>query len=191
MTTLARALTALALALTGLVLAVPTPAFACRCQVGDAERQVARADAIFVGTVEDVTGIRRGRAYEYSVTARRAYKGTVEREVVVTSRASSSACGLGALQAGTDYVFLVTGEGQPYRSDTCSGSGPAAPRRIQLIEKVTGPGSAIALPAPETATRTRVEDAEPGSLGRLAAPGGALALVGLLGLVVVRRLARR
>jgi hypothetical protein len=191
MTMLARALTALALALTGLVLAAPAPAFACRCQVGDLDRQVARADAIFVGTVDEVSGIRRGQAFEYTVTAREAFKGTVDREVLVTSKASSAACGLGALQAGTDYVFLVNGTAAPYTADSCSGSGPAAPRRLQKLEAVTGPARAIIPPAPETATRTRVEDSPPGSFSRLAAPGGAVAIVGLLGLVVVRRLARR
>lgn len=191
MTMLARALAVLALALTGLVLAAPTPAFACRCQTGDLDRLVARADAVFVGTVDAVAGIRRGQAFEYTVTARQAFKGEVESEVVVTSRASSAACGLGELQAGTDYVFLVNGDEPPYTADTCGGSGPAAPRRLAQLESVTGPPQAVTPPAPETATRTRVEDDPPGSFTRLAAPGGAIALAGLLGLVVVRRLARR
>ncbi len=40
---------------------------------------------------------------------------------------------------------------------------------------------------PEQAVFTRVADAEPPTLTRMAAPGIALILAGLLGLVVVRR----
>ena len=191
MTMLARALAVLALAQTGQELATPAPAFACKCESGDLDRQVARADAVFVGTVDEVTAIRRGQAFEYAVTAREAFKGEVEPEVAVTSRASSAACGLGELQAGTDYVFLVNGDKPPYTADTCGGSGPAAPRRLEQLESVTGPAETVTPPVPETATRTRVEDSPPGSFTRLAAPGGAIALAGLLGLVVVRRVARR
>ena len=38
---------------------------------------------------------------------------------------------------------------------------------------------------------TKVEEADPASVSRLAAPGGALLLVGFLGLLVVGRLARK
>jgi hypothetical protein len=45
-------------------------------------------------------------------------------------------------------------------------------------------------PAPAKPTFTRVADAEPTALTRLAAPGAAMLLVGLLGLMVFGALAR-
>lgn len=191
MTTLARALAALALALTGLVLAAPTPAFACRCQTGNVQEQVKQADVVFVGTVEEMAGVNRGKAFEYTVTAREAFKGQVERDVVVTSKASPAACGLGPLQAGTDYLFLASGDSPPYTATSCGGSAPASPSRLRKLEEAVGPATPVRSPQPETADRTTVEESPPGSFTRLAAPGAAIAIVGLLGVVVVRRVARR
>lgn len=191
MTTLARGLAVLVLALTGLVLATQAPAFACRCAPAQAQQQVDRADAVFVGTVESSRLANGGRSYDYSVAVQRIYKADVNRDVMVTSAARPTACGLGNLREGTDHVFFVSGDRPPYRANSCGGSGPATPAAVARLERVAGPGDAVEPPAPQTATRTHVEESPPGSFTRMAAPGGALALVGLLGLVVVRRLARR
>lgn len=187
--TLVRGALAFFLALTGLVIAAEAPAFACRCQAADAGRQTNRSDAVFVGTVDKVTD--QGKTYQYDVTATHAYKGTVDRETTVTSAAATAACGLGELKVGKDYVFLVRGDAPPYTASSCDGSGPAHPDRIAQIETLLGAGTAIEEPPPPTATRTRVEKSPPGTFARLAAPGGALVLVGLLGLVLVGRLGRR
>ena len=184
-----RVLVAALLAMSGLVLATAAPAFACKCQVADIDKQTERADAVFVATVDGVTEV--AQKFEYAVTATHAYKGTVDRETTVTSNQATSACGLGELKVGTDYVFLVTGDTPPYSATTCGGSGPANDRRIAEVESALGAGEAIAPPAPPAPTMTRVEEAAPASVARLAAPGGALLLVGFLGLLVVGRLARK
>lgn len=185
----ARVLVAALLAMSGLVLATAAPAFACKCQVADVERQTSRADAVFVARVETVTDV--GRRFEYAVTATHGYKGTVDRETTIRSNRTASACGLGELRTGTDYVFLVTGDAPPYAASSCGGSGRAGAGRIAEVEGVLGAGEDIAPPAPPAPTMTKVEEAAPASVARLAAPGGALVLVGLLGLLVVGRLARR
>ena len=190
MTRALRVLAALAVALTGLVLFTQAPASACSCAQADLDRLVKRADVVFVGTIEEATLVDTFR-YEYTVSAERAYKGSVERDVAVTSSASSAACGLGELTAGTDYLFLARGTSSPYATNLCSGSGPAGPGRLEKLEAVTGKGTRIDPPPPPAPVITRVEQSPPDGFAKMAAPGGALALVGLLGLLVVRRLSRR
>ena len=184
-----RVLIAALLAMSGLVLATAAPAFACTCQPGDIEQQTRRADAVFVAKVDGVTEV--GRKFEYALTANRSYKGTIERETTVTTHQATTACGLGELEVGTDYVFLVTGDTPPYAASSCDGSGPANPGRMEKIEAALGAGEVISPPAPPAPTMTKVEGSAPASVSRLAAPGGALVLVGFLGLLVVGRLARK
>lgn len=182
-------LVAALLAVSGLVLATAAPAFACECQASDIDQQTKRADAVFIAEVDGVTEV--GRTFEYAVTATRSYQGSVDRETTVVSNQSTAACGLGELEVGTDYVFLVTGDVSPYAASSCGGSGPASIGRVAQLEAVLGAGEVIAPPAPPAPTMTKVDGANPASVSRLAAPGGALVLVGILGLLFVGRLARK
>jgi hypothetical protein len=189
LTSFGRLLIAALLAMSGLVLATAAPAFACTCKPTDVEKQTRRADAVFVASVDGVTEV--GRKFEYALTASHAYKGTIDRETAVTTRQATTACGLGELEAGTDYVFLVTGDTPPYSASSCDGSGRASTGRMEKIEAALGAGEVISPPAPPVPTMTKVEESAPASVSRLAAPGGALVLVGFLGLLVVGRLARK
>ncbi|UUZ60983.1 hypothetical protein [Nocardioides sp. B-3] len=187
--TVVRVLIAAFPAMSGLVLATSAPAFACKCRAADIEKQTKGADVVFLATVDSVTEV--GRKFEYSVTATRAYKGTVDRETTVSSNRATAACGLGELKVGSDYAFLVSGDTPPYAASSCGGSGPANAGRMEQVEAALGAGEAIEPPAPPAPTMTKVEGADPTAVSRLAAPGGALVLVGFLGLLVVGRLARR
>jgi len=186
----ARLAAAMLLACLGLVLLVEAPAFACTCKQAGLEQQAKQADAIFIGTIDSVA--TEGNDHTYSITASRAYLGTPERLTQVESLGSTASCGLGNLDAGTTYVFFANGTSSPYDADGCpGGTSTANPTRITKIEEILGEGTSVDPPPPPEATLDRVEESAPPGFARMAAPGGAAAIIGLLGLVVVRRLARR
>jgi hypothetical protein len=186
----ARTLAALALACLGLVLTVEAPASAeCTCKQGGLSQQAKRADVVFIGTIDAVG--QDGNNHTYEVTASRAYKGEPQRSTVVESTGGRNACGLGDLGVGSTYVFLATGTTSPHQADSCGGTSPANPTKVAKVEKLLGEGTAVEPPPPPEPTFTRLEDSAPAGFARTAAPGAAAAIIGLLGLVVVRRLARR
>jgi len=186
-----RVVAALLLACVGLVLTTTTQATAadCTCKQAGLEKQVAKADLVFIGTVDRVEA--QGNGFLYDITASRTYQGTPERETQVLSAGGRDACGLGELAVGTSYVFLATGTETPYAADACGGTSVANPTKVGKVEELLGEGTAVEPPPPPTAQLTRVEEVAPAGFARAAAPGAAAVLVGLLGLLVVRRLARR
>ncbi len=202
MTRALRAILALVVVSLWLILTVEAPATAalnataattaaadCTCKQGELTQQVTKADAIFLGTVTQVTAT--GAGYSYAITASRAYLGSPERSTQVDSLGGPKSCGLGELVVGRTYVFLANGAAAPYSADLCGGTSTANPSRITKIEGLLGEGRSVEPPPPPTAALTRVEESPPPGFARLAAPGGAAAIIGLLGLFVVRRLARR
>lgn len=186
-----RVAAALLLACLGLVLTTTVSAAAADCtckQGGQLDKQVSKADLVFIGTVDKVEA--QGNGFLYDITASRTYQGTPERQTQVLSAGGRAACGLGELGVGTSYVFFATGAETPYAADACGGTGAANPTKVGKIETLLGEGTSVEPPPPPTAQRTLVEDAAPAGFARAAAPGAAALLIGLLGLLVVRRLSR-
>ena len=185
-----RVAAALLLACVGLVVTTTASASAadCTCKQAGLEKQVAKADLVFIGTVDRVEA--QGNGFLYDITASRTYQGAPERETQVLSAGGRDACGLGELGVGTGYLFFATGTETPYAADACGGTGVANPTKVDKVESLLGAGTAVEPPPPPTAQRTLVEDAAPAGFARAAAPGAAAVLIGLLGLLVVRRLAR-
>lgn len=186
-----RAVLALVVLSLGLVLAAGTPAAAaCDCKrSGVLERQVEQADVVFLATVDAVTDESPG--HSYALTAARAYQGSVEHSTAAQSLAGVGDCGLGDLEVGRDYLFMATGTTAPYAADSCGGTARANPDRVARVEAILGEGQVVSPPPPPEATMEKVEESPPLGFARLAAPGAAAVLLGALGLVVVRRLARR
>jgi hypothetical protein len=185
-----------ALVLAGVVVVVGgLPAHACSCVATSTQDDVKAADDVFTGTVADVarSGSARRGTVTYDVAVERVYKGAVrsDRVSVTTSRAASL-CGLGDLRADHRYVFLARTSGSELTIRSCGSTGPAHAALVGKIEKLLGDGrDPSPPPPPQQAEFTAVAGSRPPSVTRVAAPGVALVLVGLLGLVVVRRLARR
>lgn len=173
------------------VVLAQSPAHACRCAGGSVERDADRADAVFTGVLLDRSA--SGGDTVYRVQAETLFKGDVSRDRVRVTSAQDS-CGLGGLETDRSYVFFVAVDGADLTTDQCAGTARASQRLLQEVEDVLGAGTDLAppeTPEPAETTFTRVEDAEPEELTRLAAPGLALVLLGVLGLLVVRRRSKR
>jgi hypothetical protein len=189
---LRRLLIALLLACPAIVLTQMSAHAACSCKPGNVQQSAQRADAVFSGLLQNqstgATGTDGARETTYEIEAETAYKGDIRTaDVVVTS--PKNPCGLGKLVTDRKYVFFVTMDGAAFTTDRCGGTAPADPALVQKVERVLGTGSELGVTTPppaEAAEFTKVDDAEPESLARLAAPGAALVIIGLLGLVLVR-----
>ncbi len=181
-----------------LVWAAAAPAqAACTCQDQTTQEHADGADAVFSGTVRetrkpepDDSGRVKG-VVTYVVDVEQVWKedGTVVTDTVkVTSPRAESACGLGDLPPGTEYVFFAKARdtGLPGRRlrrvaradrrrsrPTWWRSSARARRRARARDA-------------RRSSSPPVDTAAPRSVTRVAAPGAALAIVGLLGLVLVR-----
>ena len=183
---LRRALAALLVA-AAFVVVGELPAHACTCVTGVADA-IKGADAVFTGTVASTSDDKHPT---YDVEVDRVYDGNIDTATVqVKDTATGSGCALGKNSLGEEYAFFVSKDGETFAVTDCSGAERSTDRVVSRIEHILGDGRDPVPPAPPEATITVVGD-QPTSLQRVAAPGVALVLVGLLGLVLVVALGRR
>lgn len=137
------------------------------------------------------------RVFRYAVDVEAAFRGIVDedsRDIVVTvtigARASAP-----EIRLGRTYLFFVDELGAQLIAEPCTGvvtlpgrSGGLDADTEALLTATLDP----AAPSAVTPTLEQVEgaDEDPPALSRMLAPGGALALIGLLGLMLVSRLGR-
>ncbi|GAA1158732.1 hypothetical protein [Nocardioides aquiterrae] len=176
-------LLALVLLVGGVVAATGTAASACPQLDSSPAALAKRADQVFTGTVADRT--RQGPGIHYAVDVERVYKGDVGAQASLTTPRSPRACGEPGLEKGREYVFFVSGG-----HIDVHGAAPATDARVARVERLLGPGTSPTPAEPAHATLSLVAG-EPTTLARLAAPGVALVIVGLLGLLLVAGLGRR
>lgn len=188
----------LLLAVPVLTLVAPSPAYACSCAMGSVEDYVKWSDAVFVATLaeplaEGTTGVVRARASVETV-----YDGDVPDEVIISTGAQGSACGLTGLDAGERWLFYATnGKNGTFGVSLCGGSTVAGPGRVTEVETVLGQGRTVATTA---TSGSGSQDVSPPSAEPTAVPEGGdtvpvaiglglvVALVGGIGVwLVVRR----
>ena len=193
-------LTALLVVLVG---AVGAPADAAKprsgpdCPPVTVQQSTKAAMAVFTGTVTEVerqprTDGQPGAIYQNTVTVSRVYQGRVSAETAqVQTDRNRLQCSLGELEIDAEYMFFVAGTGSPWLASGTSGTRKSNEAVVAVVEGLLGEGKPPVEPAPEEAVFTPVDTSEPQSLSRSAAPGAALVIIGLLGLVVVRGISRR
>jgi hypothetical protein len=159
------------------------------CKVGAVPDAIAWADAVFRGTVRSTKRNAARQVYVYLVDVEHVWKNSsvlVDAVRVEGPTAKKSPCSLGRLEPGTDMVVLATTRGSKYWTNAKHGTAPAAGPIVDAIQKELGAGtSRTPSGSAPTATLERVEADPPRSVGRVAAPGAALVLLGLLGLAGV------
>ncbi len=118
-----------------------------------------------------------------------------DRTLIVTQPAGIAG-GLGKLEKGATYVFFVNGEqGMDHLlAGTCSGTtklvGGLTAEMQSRLEETLGEPADEAVPDYSLTAPTDGARSTP-ALGRLAAPGAAVALLGVLGLLLVARISSR
>lgn len=157
---------------------------ACPKDRADLEQHTKRADDVFTGTITD-RGVS-GHTVTYTVDVERIYKGggVDAEQVAVTTDSRPARCGLPELRPDRSYVFFTRGDGDQLTTDGRSGTARATAAYVTQVETLLGDGRPAVPPAPVEATFTTVAEA-PAKLQRVAAPGVALVIVGLLGLALV------
>lgn len=159
----------------------------CPASRTDLDQRTLQADDVFTGSVEERA--EQGRTIVYTVRVDRVYKGDLDgTETTVTTPARARNCGLPDLSTGTDYVFFS--QGADLETTSTAGTAPATDPLVRRVERLLGEGRPATPPEPPEATFTLVGE-QPTSFERVAAPGAALAIMGLLGLLLVAGLGRR
>lgn len=181
------------LLLLGLLVTAPSASAVdepCNCTAPGVAKAVNAAQLVVAGEVtaidDDSVPVR------LTVRLTRVHKGTVDTPTLTFDQ--SPTCPLSTLAMGQQWYFMPSSpavQGQVPVVSACDGSQPVTEKVTAKVEQQLGPGDPAPRPEAPAPVLEKVEAEGPVRFSRLAAPGGAMVIVGLLGLLVVRRLGRR
>jgi hypothetical protein len=175
--------------------AVSAPA-RCVCPDGRTPAKLAKqADAVFTASVVSSTtdtagtGKKQRTVRSYTAEVDRSYQGSVTAVRVLITSDQSQACGYGNIPTKTPWLFFVNGRGAKFNGNVCGGAMRATVENVSKVERLLGQGTPLqpAQPPREPLQYAEQDVSSAVPLGRLVAPGAAVTLIGLLGLVLFRR----
>jgi hypothetical protein len=175
-----------------LVPASPASAAPRRCAQTTLKQDIKKADVVFRGVVTKVKAVRgKGdqRRRNYRVQANRVYKASLVTDHVTVTAAVGARCDVPVLGRDKRYLFFVTEEGSQLMATRATSRATHALTR-KVVARL-GDGAVPRPKPPASAELTKVADASPPALSRMLAPGAALLIVSLLGLLVLGRVGRR
>jgi hypothetical protein len=185
-------LVAALLSASGLVVLTAAPALARCPDLGGTPAQAKRASDVFTGTLGDHHRHRvHGKKLAvWTVDVDRVYKGSIsDASVEVTAPPTAMSCGITG-DHGDSYVFFAQHDGDRLTVARGDGTAPATKKLVAKVEDLLGDGRSATPPEPIEATFTLVAG-DPADFQRVAAPGAALVIVGLLGLALASWRGRR
>lgn len=168
----------------GVVVSTAGPAAACSCATVGLGQYVDQADVVVTGVLESVDEPDGGlfvdepQTVGYRVRVESTYKGQARENLVFTSAAMSSSCGVGPLDLSRRYTFFLTRDGEGLTSGLCSGNRPSADNVDRRVAALAGEPRAPLPGGPD-------DDSD--SQWWLPVTGAVLAGLGLVGLLVRRR----
>ncbi len=168
------------------------------CTAGSVAEATMAATAVFTGTVR---GVARDEVsaqetdYVHSVVVDRVYKpgrsSVIDtEEVELVTQRTADRCSLGALDEGERYVVFADLSGEVLLATGGSGTALADAALVTEVEDLLGTGRPAVPPEAPVVSLTPVASSAPTPFAQAAVPGAGLVLVGLVGLLVTRRLNR-
>ncbi|UUW91401.1 hypothetical protein [Pimelobacter simplex] len=158
------------------------------------------ADDVFAGTVRAVQPTAGdAQRVGYLVAVERPFRGDIDKDKQVLVTVDWPADATPTVEKSRAYLFFTNDRGGRVVADPCTGTAllpkgvtpriAATLRRFLASVEPTAPPS----PTPQPVAFSEPSDpaGNPPELGRVLASGGAIALIGVLGLVLVSRLGRR
>ena len=131
-----------------LVFLTPSASHACSCVMANTDDYVDWADAIFTGTLVEVTPPPERDVESstdpvtYAFDVDTVQKGDVGPTAEVSTARWGASCGLEGLEVGTSYVVFATGAPGAFHASLCGGTGLAGPGRVAAVDRALGPGRA-------------------------------------------------
>ncbi|MDQ6526940.1 hypothetical protein RB608_25210 [Nocardioides sp. LHD-245] len=163
------------------------------------DQRAAASDDVFAGRVDVATPTAGSGRVSYVVSVRRAWRGDVAKGQQASVTVDWPVGAQPGVAQGASYVFFTHDTAAGIVADACGGAVPLpggltpkiAATLKAYLSSVEPPPVPEPQPTPVSFHQPDEPLGDPPQIGRVLASGGAISLIGLLGLLLVSRLGRR